>query len=419
MIQRDPSRRAVITGIGVKTPAGCDIDTFWARINSGDSCAAEIKLFDASNLSVNFACEVDDEELNLEKYVNSKDARRLDRFTHLGIAAAMDALEDSGILNSEYDPFRAGVVTGTGVGGINTLEEQWSVFQEKGPGRVSPFFVPSMMANAIAGHASIMANFAGVNFNVTTACAAGSHAVGEAARLIWDGTCDVVLSGSAEAGVTPLVVAAFAKMGALSTRVDDPKAASRPFDVDRDGFVIGEGAGFMVVESLASAEKRGANILGEIVGYGRSGDAYHITAPHPEGGGAARAMKMALETAGVEPSFVKHINVHGTSTPLGDIGEAKAIKSIFGSDNKPIVTSTKGVTGHLIAGAGAVEAIISLLTIRDKSVPPTANLDNQDPEIDLDVVSGEPRAYDGGPVMSNSFGFGGHNAAVLIAPYES
>lgn len=419
MIQRDPSRRAVITGIGVKTPAGCDIDTFWARINSGDSCADEIKLFDASNLSVNFACEVDDEELNLEKYVNSKDARRLDRFTHLGIAAAMDALEDSGILNSEYDPFRAGVVTGTGVGGINTLEEQWSVFQEKGPGRVSPFFVPSMMANAIAGHASIMANFAGVNFNVTTACAAGSHAVGEAARLIWDGTCDVVLSGSAEAGVTPLVVAAFAKMGALSTRVDDPKAASRPFDVDRDGFVIGEGAGFMVVESLASAEKRGANILGEIVGYGRSGDAYHITAPHPEGGGAARAMKMALETAGVEPSFVKHINVHGTSTPLGDIGEAKAIKSIFGSDNKPIVTSTKGVTGHLIAGAGAVEAIISLLTIRDKSVPPTANLDNQDPEIDLDVVSGEPRAYDGGPVMSNSFGFGGHNAAVLIAPYES
>jgi 3-oxoacyl-[acyl-carrier-protein] synthase II len=405
--------------LGVKTPAGCDIDTFWARINSGDSCAAEIKLFDASNLSVNFACEVDDEELNLEKYVNSKDARRLDRFTHLGIAAAMDALEDSGILNSEYDPFRAGVVTGTGVGGINTLEEQWSVFQEKGPGRVSPFFVPSMMANAIAGHASIMANFAGVNFNVTTACAAGSHAVGEAARLIWDGTCDVVLSGSAEAGVTPLVVAAFAKMGALSTRVDDPKAASRPFDVDRDGFVIGEGAGFMVVESLASAEKRGANILGEIVGYGRSGDAYHITAPHPEGGGAARAMKMALETAGVEPSFVKHINVHGTSTPLGDIGEAKAIKSIFGSDNKPIVTSTKGVTGHLIAGAGAVEAIISLLTIRDKSVPPTANLDNQDPEIDLDVVSGEPRAYDGGPVMSNSFGFGGHNAAVLIAPYES
>ena len=419
MIQRDPSRRAVITGIGVKTPAGCDIDTFWARINSGDSCAAEIKLFDASNLSVNFACEVDDEELNLEKYVNSKDARRLDRFTHLGIAAAMDALEDSGILNSEYDPFRAGVVTGTGVGGINTLEEQWSVFQEKGPGRVSPFFVPSMMANAIAGHASIMANFAGVNFNVTTACAAGSHAVGEAARLIWDGTCDVVLSGSAEAGVTPLVVAAFAKMGALSTRVDDPKAASRPFDVDRDGFVIGEGAGFMVVESLASAEKRGANILGEIVGYGRSGDAYHITAPHPEGGGAARAMKMALETAGVEPSFVKHINVHGTSTPLGDIGEAKAIKSIFGSEHKPIVTSTKGVTGHLIAGAGAVEAIISLLTIRDKSVPPTANLDNQDPEIDLDVVSGEPRKYDGGPVMSNSFGFGGHNAAVLIAPYES
>ncbi len=419
MIQREPSRRAVITGMGVKTPAGCDIETFWERINSGISCAKEIEHFDASSLSVNFACEVDDEELNLEKYVNSKDARRLDRFTHLGIAAALDALEDSGITNSPYDTFRAGVVTGTGVGGISTLEEQWTVFQEKGPNRVSPFFVPSMMANAIAGHTSILAKFAGVNINITTACAAGSHAIGEAARLIWDGSCDVVLAGSAEAGVTPLVVAAFARMGALSSRVDDPKAASRPFDKDRDGFVIGEGAGFMVIESLESALNRGANILGEIVGYGRSGDAHHITAPHPEGDGAARAMKMALATADVEPSYVKHINVHGTSTPLGDIGEAKAIRTVFGEENPPIITSTKGVTGHLVAGAGSVEAIVATLTIRDKSVPPTANLDNLDPEVKLDVVAGEPRKYDGGPVMSNSFGFGGHNAAVLIAPYES
>ena len=418
MIDRENSRRAVITGMGVKTPAGCDIETFWSRINSGDSCASKIKGFDASKLSVDFACEVDNEELNLDKYVNTKDARRLDRFTHLGLAAAIDAIDHSGIKDSPYDPFRAGVVTGTGVGGISTLEEQWSVYQEKGPGRVSPFFVPSMMANAIAGHVSIMANFAGVNINITTACAAGSHAIGEAARLIWDGTCDVVLSGSAEAGVTPLVVSAFAKMGALSKRVDDPKAASRPFDKDRDGFVIGEGAGFMVVESLESALKRGATIYGEIVGYGRSGDAYHITAPHPEGGGAGRAMKMALDTAGEKPSFVKHINVHGTSTPLGDIGEAKAIDTIFGEDAPPI-TSTKGVTGHLIAGAGSVEAIIAVLTIRDKSIPPTANHDNKDERIELDVVSGQPRKYDGGPVMSNSFGFGGHNAAVLIAPYES
>ena len=266
MIDRENSRRAVITGMGVKTPAGCDIETFWSRINSGDSCASKIKGFDASKLSVDFACEVDNEELNLDKYVNTKDARRLDRFTHLGLAAAIDAIDHSGIKDSPYDPFRAGVVTGTGVGGISTLEEQWSVYQEKGPGRVSPFFVPSMMANAIAGHVSIMANFAGVNINITTACAAGSHAIGEAARLIWDGTCAVVLSGSAEAGVTPLVVSAFAKMGALSKRVDDPKAASRPFDKDRDGFVIGEGAGFMVVESLESALKRGATIYGEIVG---------------------------------------------------------------------------------------------------------------------------------------------------------
>ena len=415
MTQRNDENRAVITGLGVKTPAGCDIDTFWARVQSGSPTARMITNFDASALSVRFACEVDDDALDIEKYANSKEVRRWDRFTQLGVAAAMDAYTNSGLTEGDFDPFRSAVVTGTGVGGILTLEEQWSVYQEKGPGRVSPFFVPSMMANAIAGHASIMCGFAGVNFNVTTACAAGTHAIGEAARLIWDGTADVVLSGGAEAGVTPLVMSAFAKMGALSSRNDDPTRASRPFDADRDGFVMAEGAGFVIMESLAHAKKRGANILAEIVGYGRSGDAHHITAPLPDGSGAARSMQMALSTAGYSPEQVSHINAHATSTPLNDSGETQAMHHVFG-DAVPPVSGTKGVTGHLIAAAGAVEAVISTLTIRDKVMPPTANFEKAGDDIDLDIVHGEPRPYDGGAVLSNSFGFGGHNASVLIAP---
>ncbi|HMS24464.1 MAG TPA: beta-ketoacyl-ACP synthase II [Acidimicrobiia bacterium] len=415
MTQRNDENRAVITGMGVKTPAGCDLDTFWARVQSGKPTARIITNFDASALSVRFACEVDDDALDIEKYANSKEVRRWDRFTQLGVAAAMDAFENSGLGEGDFDPFRSAVVTGTGVGGILTLEEQWSVYQEKGPGRVSPFFVPSMMANAIAGHASIMCGFAGVNFNVTTACAAGTHAIGEAARLIWDGTADVVLSGGAEAGVTPLVMSAFAKMGALSSRNEDPTRASRPFDANRDGFVLGEGAGFVIMESLAHAKKRDANILAEIVGYGRSGDAHHITAPLPDGSGAARSMQMALSIAGYSPEQVAHINAHATSTPLNDSGETQAMHHVFG-DAVPPVSGTKGVTGHLIAAAGAVEAIISALTIRDKVMPPTANFEKAGDDIDLDIVHGEPRAYDGGAVLSNSFGFGGHNASVLIAP---
>ncbi len=412
---RNDENRAVITGLGVKTPAGCDIDTFWSTVQAGKGLAHEITNFDASELSVRFACEVDDDALAIENYVNAKEARRWDRFTQLGVAAALDAFKDSGLTEGTFDPNRAGVVTGTGVGGILTMEEQWTVFQEKGPSRVTPFFVPTMMANAIAGHASIMTGFGGVNFNVTTACAAGSHAIGEAARLIWDGTCDVVLSGGAEAGVTPLVMAAFARMGALSSRNDDPSAASRPFDADRDGFVMAEGAGFVIMESLAHAKKRGANILAEVVGYGRSGDAHHITAPLPDGSGAARSMQMALDSAGLQASDVSHINAHATSTPLNDSGETQAMHHVFGGSVPP-VSGTKGVTGHLIAAAGAVEAVISTLTIRDKIMPPTANFNKLGDDIDLDIVHGEPRAYDGGPVLSNSFGFGGHNASVLIAP---
>lgn len=412
---RSEENRAVITGLGVKTPAGCDIDTFWNRVKSADSCAREITLFDASALAVRFACEVDDAALAIENYLNPKEARRVDRFTQLGVSAAIDAFKDSGLEGTGFDANRAAVVTGTGVGGINTLEEQWSVFQEKGPNRVSPFFVPSMMANAIAGHASIACGFGGVNFNVTTACAAGSHAIGEAARLIWDGSADIVLSGGAEAGVTPLVMSAFARMGALSTRNDDPKRASRPFDAERDGFVMAEGAGFVIMESLAHAKKRGANIIAEVIGYGRSGDAHHITAPLPDGSGAARAMQMAIDNSGIGAADISHINAHGTSTPLNDSGETQAAHQVFG-DSVPQTTGTKGVTGHLIAAAGAVEAVISSLTIRDKVIPPTANFEKPGDDIDIDIVHGQPREYDGGPVLSNSFGFGGHNASVLISP---
>ncbi|MFN8014988.1 MAG: beta-ketoacyl-ACP synthase II [Acidimicrobiia bacterium] len=418
MTQRNDENRAVITGMGVKTPAGCDIDTFWERVLSGKATAREITNFDASNLPVRFACEVDDDALAIENYVNAKEARRWDRFTQLGVAAAIDAFKSSGLEEGSFDATRAGVVTGTGVGGILTLEEQWSIYQEKGPSRVSPFFVPSMMANAIAGHASIMCGFSGVNFNVTTACAAGSHALGEAARLIWDGSCDIVLTGGAEAGVTPLVMSAFARMGALSSRNDDPTHASRPFDANRDGFVMAEGAGFLILESLKSAKDRGATIYAEIVGYGRSGDAHHITAPLPDGSGAARSMKMALETAGLSPSDISHINAHATSTPLNDSGETAAMHHVFGNAVPP-VSGTKGVTGHLIAAAGAVEGIISTLTIKNKLMPPTANFEKPGDDIDIDIVNGSPREYDGGAVLSNSFGFGGHNASIVLSPVLS
>ena len=402
--------RVAITGVGVKTPAGCDLDTFWSTLRAGRSAAATITRFDASALPVRFACEVRD--FDPTAYLGPKEARRVDRVTQLGLAAATDALADAGDVRA--DPARSAVVMGTGVGGLTTLEEQVGVFREKGAARVSPFLVPMMMTNATAGSVAMQFGWKGTNLCISTACAASAHAIGEAARLVRDGTADVVMTGGTECGLTPTAMSAFARMTALSTRNDDPEHASRPFDAERDGFVMGEGAAALVVERWDHAVARGARIYAEVVGYGCNADAYHITAPSPGGEGAAACMQLALEDAGLSPAAIGHINAHGTSTPLNDAAEAEAIHKVFG-DNAPPVTSTKGVTGHLIGAAGATEAVAAILTIGRGEIPPTANLERIGDDIAVDVVAGAPRPYAAAPVLSNSFGFGGHNATLVIA----
>ena len=389
--------RVVVTGVGVKTPAGNDVVSFWEQLCAGRASARRIESFDPADLT---------------RYFGPKEARRQDRVTQLGFGAAADALGDAGELGA--DPSRCAVIIATGVGGLHTLEENERLYFEKGPSRVSPFFVPMMMPNATAGVVAMQLGWTGPNLCVATACAAGAHAIGEGVRLIRDGTADVVMAGGTEAAVTPLTIAAFARMGALSSRNDAPERASRPFDADRDGFVIGEGAGCVVLEPLERARARGATIYGEVAGYGRNADAYHITAPSPGGAGAAVCMQLALDDAAVEPSAIGHVNAHGTSTPLNDAAEAEAVRKVFG-DSAPVVTSTKGVTGHLIGAAGAVEAVAALLSVRDGIVPPTANLEKLGDDIELDVVAGSPREVGPKPAISNSFGFGGHNACLVLA----
>ena len=402
--------RVVVTGIGIKTPAGNDVASFWEQLCAGRASARRIESFDPADLSITFAGEVRD--FDAVKYFGPKEARRQDRVTQLGFGAAADALGDAGELGA--DPSRCAVIIATGVGGLHTLEENQRLYFEKGPSRVSPFFVPMMMPNATAGVVAMQLGWTGPNLCVATACAAGAHAIGEGVRLIRDGTADVVMAGGTEAAVTPLTIAAFARMGALSSRNDEPERASRPFDADRDGFVIGEGAGCVVLEPLERARARGATIYGEVAGYGRNADAYHITAPSPGGAGAAVCMQLALDDAAVEPSAIGHVNAHGTSTPLNDAAEAEAVRKVFG-DSPPVVTSTKGVTGHLIGAAGAVEAVAAMLAVRDGIVPPTANLEKLGDDIELDVVAGSPREVGPKPAISNSFGFGGHNACLVLA----
>ena len=404
-------RRVAVTGMGLKSPAGNDLSTFWSSLLAGTATAAPIKAFDATNHPVQFACEVRD--FDPETHLGPKESRRVDRVGQLGYAAAVDALAAAGDLDA--DPARCAVVAGTGVGGLTTLEEQILQYGEKGAARVSPFLIPMMMANATAAIVAMHHGFTGPNLCVTTACAAGAHAIGEGARLIRDGTSDIVVAGGAEAAVTPVALAAFSRMGALSSRRDDPGRASRPFDTDRDGFVMGEGAGFLILEEWDHAAARGAKILAEVAGYGRTCDAHHITAPAPGGAGAVACMLQALEDADLAPSAIGHVNAHGTSTPLNDAAEAEAITKIFGEHALP-VTSTKGCTGHLIGAAGAVEAIASVLAMQVGLVPPTANHDQTDPAMAIDVVAGQPRAVASAPVISNSFGFGGHNATLVLLP---
>jgi 3-oxoacyl-[acyl-carrier-protein] synthase II len=400
-----------VTGLGVKTPAGIDLAGFWARLTSGVSAGAELRRIDATGLAVRIGCEVP--EFDTSPYVTPKEARRVDRATLLGFAAAVDALADAGELAA--DPARCAVVAGVGIGGLITLEEQIEVRLTKGPRSVSPLLVPMMMANATAAHVSLQFGWHGPNLTVATACAASTNAIGDAAELIRHGATDVAIGLGTESCQTPTAIAAFARMTALSTRNDDPPRASRPFDADRDGFVMGEGAAALVLERWDRAVARGARIYAELAGYGRNADAYHITAPSPGGEGAAACMELALADAGIDRASIGHINAHGTSTPLNDSAEAEAIRKVFGAA-APLVTSTKGVTGHMIGAAGAAEAAAAILAITHEQVPPTANLDRLGDDIQLDVVAGTPRPLPATAALSNSFGFGGHNATLIFTP---
>ncbi len=409
--------RVAITGLGVMSPAGNDLATFWSRLNSGESCAKRIERFDPSELTVQIGCEVPD--FDVSAYVTPKEARRLDRVSILGFAAAADALADANAHGTpiEADPSRCGIIAGVGIGGLITLEEQIGVMIEKGPNRVSPFLVPMMMTNATPALVSLQFGWTGPNIAVATACAAGTNAIGDAANLIRYGESDVAIGMGAESCMTPVAISAFGRMTALSGRTDDPSRASRPFDEGRDGFVMGEGAGALILERWDLAVARGARIYGEIVGYGRNSDSHHITAPSPGGAGAAACIELALQDAAIAANAIGHVNAHGTSTPLNDAAEAEAVTKVFGPRAVP-VTSTKGITGHLIGAAGAVEAVAAVLSMAKQQVPPTANLDQVDPAFELDVVAGATRAIPSACALSNSFGFGGHNASLIVSPAQ-
>jgi 3-oxoacyl-[acyl-carrier-protein] synthase II len=404
------TRRVVVTGIGAVTPVGVGREAFWDSLVAGRSGIKEVTLFDTTDFPVRIAGEI--QGFDPQEYLDRKEARRTDRASHFAVAAAKLAWQDAE--SPQTEPSRTAVVISTGIGGLSTMIAQHKVLLERGPDRVSPFLVPMMMPNATPAMIAMDLGWTGPNLCVATACAASTHAIGEGARLIRDGTTDVVLAGGAEAVIVPVAVAAFSRMGALSGRHGDPERASRPFDVDRDGFVMGEGGAYLVLERLDRALSRGAHIYGELVGYGRNADAYHITAPSPGGSGATACMQLALDDAGLAPSDIAHVNAHGTSTPLNDASEAEAIVKVFNGSTPP-VTSIKGVTGHLIAAAGAVEAVASILAARDGVAPPTANHERTDPDINIDVIAGSPRELRG-PVLSNSFGFGGHNATLVVAP---
>lgn len=411
------ARRVVITGMGTLTPVGNGVDAFWEALRAGKSGVGPVTQFDASELSTRIAAEVKD--FDPTDYMDRKDARRMDRFAQLAVAASRMAIEDSGIDLESADRDRIGVLIGSGIGGIRTLEEQSAVMLQRGPGRVSPFFVPMLIPDMASGQVSIIFDLRGHNSCSVTACASGSHSIGDAFRVIQRGDADVMVTGGAEAGVSKLSMAGFCSLKALSTRNDEPEKASRPFDADRDGFVLGEGAGVLVLEELQSALRRGATPYAEIIGYGATADAYHITTPAPEGNGAARAMQAALDDANISPDEVDYINAHGTSTEYNDYFETMAIKTVLDSAaDSVLVSSTKSMTGHLLGAAGGIETIASALTIRDSVVPPTINYDTPDPRCDLNYVPNESCKADIRVAMTNSFGFGGHNAVLVLKKYE-
>lgn len=406
-------RRVVVTGLGLVTPVGNTVDTTWKALLSGKSGIAPITKFDASEFTTRFSGSVKD--FDVEQYVTKKDARKMDLFIQYGMAAGIQAIQDSGLDMSKENPGRVGTAIGAGMGGMWLIEQGHSALMNGGPRKVSPFFVPSTIINMISGHLSIMFGMKGPNFAVTTACTTGVHNIGFAARTIAYGDADVMVAGGAEDVTSPLGVAGFGAAKALSTRNDDPTAASRPWDKDRDGFVIGDGAGVMVMEEYEHAKARGATIYGELVGFGMSGDAFHMTSPPSDGAGAAAAMVNAINDAKLSLEQIGYINAHGTSTPTGDKAEAAAVKSVFGDHAyKVLVSSTKSMTGHLLGAAGAVEAIFTLLALRDQAVPPTINLDNPDEGCDLDFVAHTARDVKMDYALCNSFGFGGTNGSLLF-----
>lgn len=410
-------KRVVVTGVGALTPIGNNSADFWQAAKSGKNGIGKITKFDTSELKCQIAGEVKD--FDASEFIDKKEIKRMDLYTQFTMVAASEAFESSGIDMEKEDKWRIGVITGSGIGGIDTFNDQHTTFMERGASRVSPFFIPMMISNMGAAQVAIKYGLRGVNYNVVSACASGTHAIGDAFRQIQYGTCDAIIAGGAEAAITPISVAGFCNMKALSTRNDDPKTASRPFDADRDGFVMGEGAGFIVLEELEHALKRGANIICEMVGYGATDDAYHITSPIPGGEGGAMAMKFALDDAKISPDKVDYINAHGTSTKYNDSFETSAIKTVFGEHAKKVaVSSTKSMTGHLLGAAGGVEAIICAMAIKDGFIPPTINYHTPDPECDLDVVPNEGRSAEVNYAISNSLGFGGHNATIVFKKFE-
>jgi 3-oxoacyl-[acyl-carrier-protein] synthase II len=406
-------RRVVVTGLGVVTPLSCRVDDLWARLLAGESGIHDLTILDTAKFKVKFGGDV--QNWDPDGYIEKREIKRLDRFAQFALVAGADAVEDSGLVFSHEDAFRCGVILGSGIGGLHEIEAQMARLLFKGPDRVSPFTIPKLMLNAAGGNLSIRYEIRGPNYTVATACASATNAIGDALKTIQYDDADVMLTGGSEAAITPMGLSGFQNMKALSMRNDDPSAASRPFDRDRDGFVLSEGAGILVLEELQHAQERGARIYAEVLGFGSSGDAGHITQPDEDGSGAARAISNAMHDAALNSEQMDYINAHGTSTPLGDKAETQAVKRVFGDCAKRIsISSTKSQLGHSLGASGGIEMVVTVKAIADGIVPPTINLANPDPECDLDYTPNEPRSRRIQYAMNNSFGFGGHNASVVV-----
>jgi 3-oxoacyl-[acyl-carrier-protein] synthase II len=406
-------RRVVVTGLGAISPVGNDLPTTWRSLLEGRSGGAPITKFDAERFAVRFACEVKGFDASL--YMDRKEAKRSDLYTQYAMAGAVQAMTDAGLADGGFKPEELGVIIGSGIGGLSTFEDQHRTFMENGPKRISPFFIPMFISDIAAGVVSMRFGAKGPNFGIVSACSTSAHAIGEAFRAIQYGDAEIMIAGGSEAAVTPMSIGGFANMGALSTRNDDPVTASRPFDKDRDGFVMGEGAGVVVLEEMEHALRRGARIYGEVVGYAATGDAYHLTGQPPDHEGLQRSMRRAIADAGLQPGDVDYVNAHGTSTPLNDPNESRAIKTVFGDHARTLaVSSTKSATGHMLGAAGAIEFIACTMAINESTIPPTINHRTPDPECDLDYTPNVPRERKIDVAISNSSGFGGHNATLAV-----